>query len=141
MGPWKSILSGLALLVVGAGCVTNPHPPVKRIAFAGVPADEALRASALAIATNDFPKVQDILQSPTREREFSIEFTPIWHFGGMGGYTAGNMIQLNPALLTNNPARLASTLRHEMAHLLQNYAHGAPHYWREGICDYVAWRI
>jgi hypothetical protein len=136
-------MCGLAVFVTLATACVSPHPPVKRITFSGVPVDEELRASALAIATNDFAKVQDILQCPASEREFSIQFKRLWRSkeGEMGGYTAGNLVHLNPALFTNNADRLASTLRHEMTHLLQHYAPGAPRFWREGICDYVAFKL
>jgi hypothetical protein len=135
---WKLGLT--AALMVCAACAST-HPPVKHISFSGLPVDDELRARALEIAAEDFPRVQQALHCPAGRREFSIKFKRIWHGSEMAGYTAGEVIELNPVRLTNNPARFAFTLRHEMAHLLQNYATGAPPYWREGICDYVAWQL
>ena len=130
------------------GCVSPAHSPeaspLRSVSFRTAPANETFRSCATEVANSDFLRVQALIGGWIDHRaRFRIVFRPLWrpNRGPSDGYTAGGVISLNPDHFKDNTNRLASVLRHEMTHLLQRYAPGAPLHWREGICDYVAAKL
>jgi hypothetical protein len=135
------------LLLIACGCAASRNPgnptPVKCTTFRGVPVDRDLEAAAIRVAERDFTEAAEILGEERDKTRFRIEIKTLWrpNRGPVSGYARGRVIYINLEELGGNPDRLAWTLRHEMVHLLQTYAAGAPIYWREGICDYVAQKL
>ena len=145
----RMLFTAAALCCALLGCVSPPRQPskasrVRHVSFRGAPENETLRACAIEVADSDFLRAQDLIGGWIDHRaRFRIVFRPLWRpgRGPSDGYTAGGVISLNPEHFKGNTNYLASVLRHEMTHLLQRYAPGAPLYWREGICDYVAAKL
>jgi hypothetical protein len=100
-----------------------------------------------------YPKILTILGSdPSRApKQFNIvlekpTFFSLFQRGDyIGGRTVGTNIYLNYYWVGWNPAHLDMVLVHEMAHVAQNYnwitSFRAPDYWREGMADYVHYKL
>jgi hypothetical protein len=56
-------------------------------------------------------------------------------------WSKGTVIYLNGGALSDQPTKLEGTLVHEMAHVAQRYSMWNPHYWSEGMADYVRWKL
>lgn len=53
----------------------------------------------------------------------------------------GTKVHLNADWFSKNPTNLDMVLVHEMAHVAQRYKSEAPFYWKEGIADYVRYKL
>jgi hypothetical protein len=138
------LLSFAGLLSGASATLDRSTPPIRSITFRGVPEDETLRSAALQVARSDFSRAQELLGGwIDHGARFRVVFRPLWkpNRGPSDGYAAGGVVSLNPDQLKGDTNRIGLVLRHEMTHLLQWYAKGAPLYWREGICDYVAVKL
>jgi hypothetical protein len=118
---------------------------VKRVGFSAREPDEALVLEATRIANVEYGRICDFLRSSERiaRRRFEILFKEsIWlrNVGPISGYTSGATIQLSLERI-RDVKELGVYLVHEMVHLVQNYKRGAPDFWREGIADFMSFRL
>lgn len=159
-----ALTSAAFLLIgcVGTGPWGDSRSPLSKITADDNTGLEETIAEAERIAAADYPRVREVLDHPEdwKSPRFSIEFRDsLWipYKGPTSGGTFARrfayarsgekppivfyqrrVIRLSPELLRDS-GRLEQVLRHEMVHLFQDYAPGAPSYWREGIADYTAY--
>lgn len=152
------------------GCAApERRSPIHRLETTGFERDGEAAAVARSVAERDYARIAEVLEvDPTtapakfnirlREEVWRAYHGPSLGFAGrrelsfrykLGGKTrtlfrapvSRRRIDLGMGLLRQSPERLPETLRHEMTHLYQTYASGAPEHWREGIADYVAYEL
>ena len=131
---------------VSAGGPAADKAFVRRVDYSEAPEMKELAERARQIGNEMYPKVLAVLadDTSTLPQQFHIIFKKHTS-GGAPGTTLGTTIRLNAGWLTDNPGYLEAIVSHEMAHVAQHYkwydSSKIPWYWREGIADYVRYKL
>ena len=144
---WRILL----FLLLSAGCVgATEQEPVRKVDFSQTPEVKELAERARQIGNQMYPQVVALLADGTAKlpSHFDIVFRkklsrpgelddPVGYVRGSRGVT----IYLDAELVAAEPEKLDRLLVHEMAHVAQRYSIQVPDYWREGIAEYVCYKL
>ena len=144
---WR-ILLFLFLPIVWA--VANGDESVRKLDFSRAPDAKDLEERARQIGNEMYPKVVELLADGKTKlpRQFDIVFRKNLSRPGElefpAGYVRGSRgttIYLDAELIAADPRMLDRLLVHEMTHVAQRYSVRVPGYWREGIAEYVCYKL
>lgn len=119
---------------------------VRNVDFNQASEMKELAEKARQIGNEVYPKILTLLAGDTSKAPRRLDIVFKKHTsGGAPGVTNGRRIRLNAGWLANYPVYLDVVLSHEMAHVAQHYkwyrTSKIPFYWREGIADYVRYKL
>jgi len=113
---------------------------VHKVDYTGTPEMKELAERARQVGDLMYPKILALLSDETSKlpRKFDVIFEKELKYVGQ---TLGTKIHLDANWFSKNPTNLDMVLVHEMAHVAQQYKSKVPFYWREGIADYVRYKL
>jgi hypothetical protein len=137
MSTFRSI--ALAILVVASFGSSSWAASVREVDISQTPEMEAYAKEARQLCEEVYPKILKLMaDDPTKlPQQFDLIFR---HKQSDPGLTSGTRIYLSSDWFLKHPADLGAIV-HEMAHVAQQYAGGAPGYWVEGVADYVRYTL
>jgi hypothetical protein len=151
-----------------AGCATNSsviddrsaegnHQFVRKVDYSDVPRVKELAEHAREIGNENYPKILALLTNESSKfpQQFDIIFKShlrLRQFGEQepAGYVVGTTVYLDADVFLNptnsdwigdDPTNFTKVLVHEMAHVAQQYKSKVPEYWREGIAEFVRYKL
>src|SRR5689334_17650722 len=121
-------------------CLATKAEFVHKVDFSKTPEMKDLAERARRTGNEMYPKILALLSDDTSKlpRQFDIVFEKRLDDVGQ---TLGTKVHLNADWFSKNPTNLDMVLVHEMAHVAQRYKSEAPFYWKEGIADYVRYKL
>ncbi|MDB6110623.1 MAG: hypothetical protein JWR69_2373 [Pedosphaera sp.] len=134
---WRriAVILFVATLLAGASRAGSLREPD----ISETPEMAAFAKEARQLCDEVYPKILNLMaEDPAKlPQQFDLIFR---HDQAEPGLTAGTKIYLSSDWFTKHPNDLGA-LVHEMAHVAQQYAPGAPGHWTEGIADYVRYTL
>jgi hypothetical protein len=157
----RALLAGVAACVLCSCSTTLKHPTAEPVPVGNVDCREAPELKDLAerarqVGNARYPAVCALLADG--ETKFPLQFDIQFKKSLPKGHIADSpptRVRLNAScagLFREKPALFDQVLIHEMAHVAQHYDrpiigrwlvrnHDPPSYWREGIADYVCFKL
>ena len=113
--------------------------PVRDVDFSDAPDMEKFAGETRKFCNELYPQILKLLTDDASKvpQQFDLIIKKEQSVPGMA---SGTTIYLSAAWFIKNPTDLGAIV-HEMTHVAQHYAPGAPGYWTEGIADYVRYTL